>query len=164
MTVKKKKEPETVTTSYVARILGLQKRSVQDQTSAGVIPKVGFNQYILEDAVQAYIKYLKDRIPGNRSGDLTHTGISDQRFRKEKMLADRAEIELLKDQEALLPAEEVERGLVDLLILLKTKLRNIPERVAMQLAGEIPEQLIKDTVLEEIDLCLEELSQGMKDK
>ena len=80
------------------------------------------------------------------------------------MLADRAEIELLKDQQALLPSDEVERELVSLLLLLKTKLRNIPERVAMQLAGEIPEDLIKKIVLEEIDICLDELSKGMSDK
>jgi phage terminase Nu1 subunit (DNA packaging protein) len=157
------KKPETVSTAYVARIVGLTKRQVQEHASSGVIPKLDHNKYNLEIAVQGYIRWLKDRIPGNRSGSITHSEINDHRARKEKHLADRAELELLRDQKAVLDRDQVERETTELLVLLKTQLRNIPGRVAMQLAGEIPEQEIKRIVLSEVDICLRELAKGVSE-
>ena len=112
-------EQPTYKTAVIAKLLMLTTRRVQELSSNGTIPKVANNKYHLGPAIQGYITYLKDMIPGNRAQP-SNTKINDFKARKAESDAENSEIDLAQKKGELLVAKEVEAEIANVMILFKT--------------------------------------------
>lgn len=150
-------------TATIAQLLLMDVRNVQKLGDKGVFKKHGRNKWDLQQCVQGYIEYLKNQIPGNASGSLGHAEINVYKVETAKNKAEVSKIELMEKKKELLLASEVENELKNLLLLFKTNMRNIAERVAVELADDgVDDEHVRVVVQREIDDCLLELSKGIK--
>ena len=94
----------------------------------------------------------------NAIGD-THSVDSDE-LKQRKLAAETsiAEIEAAKARGEVIELEAITKVITDDYMTLKQRLRQIPQRLAPLVVGETDELLVKQTISEEIDDALTELS------
>jgi phage terminase Nu1 subunit (DNA packaging protein) len=88
--------------------------------------------------------------------------VDSEELKRRKLAAETAiaEIEAAKARGEVLELEAVAKVITDDYITIKQRLRQIPQRIAPLIVGEIDEALIKNMMIEEIDDVLTELSNG----
>lgn len=137
----------------IAKLLMLTERRVQQLAKDGVIPKAERGRYELAPAVQAYIRFLQERVAGN-AGQASvdyHT----EKARKIKAEADIAEIEAAKLRGEVVEADEVKRAWLVILGEVRAQLIGpVPTRIGARLIGVTEEAQIKSVVKDEISLAM----------
>tara|TARA_R110002110_G_scaffold12120_4_gene57606 strand:- start:137 stop:667 length:531 start_codon:yes stop_codon:yes gene_type:complete len=148
-----KKASHTLET--MARLCDLSKRRVQQLVAEGVIPKNDEGRYYLEEAIPAYIKFLKDKSikPGI---------ISLDKVRARKTLADAemAEIDLSVRRGELVEVKDVLRDWLEQIGSCKSKLLNIPSKLAPIVAVEDSNSVCQSLIEVQIHEALNELSES----
>ena len=142
----------------IAKLLLISERRVQQLTKEGVIPKADRGRYELAPAVQGYIRYLADRnlkVDGKEIIDF-----NAERARKLRAEADIAELEAARKRSEVATVSQVQRSVENAFAEVRANMRNIPSRLATQIVGEMNETVLKEKMLDEIDLALSALSEG----
>ncbi|MCP4049881.1 MAG: hypothetical protein GY730_04160 [bacterium] len=149
----------TVSTQELSSILTLTERRISMLTKEGVLSKKAKGKYELKKSVGDYIKYLKNRMPGNASMT-KNIDYNIEKARKTKAEADIAEMEAAKMAAELVPAEDIKFEWANLVTEVCIRIRNIPTRVVSLIVGELEERRIKEILLNEIDLALTSIANG----
>lgn len=155
--------PEKATKKDLAQLFGLTVKRIEQLVQDGIITGDGGNpaKYPLVDTVRGYTKYLSGKAYGrdkkNANADLEKEKLAAE-VRMKEAKAEMAELELKELDGELHRASDVEEILTDHVIMLRSALRALPGRLAVDLAGThtAPEQA--DRVKKEIDHLLDILS------
>lgn len=137
----------------LARLLMVSPRRVQQLAADGTIPKPSRGSYDLTLSVQGYIRFLQSHAAGNAS-QVKDKDYHAAKARKMSAEADLAEMEAAKMRADLVPADAVRSHLVQVATEVKTRILNVPQRVAPTLQGETDERKIKATLTEELTQAL----------
>lgn len=143
--------------SFIAKLLLVSERRVQQLAAEGVIQKAERGGYALAPSVQGYIKFLQER---SLRSDQAPIDYHAEKARLTKAQADKAEIESAQMSGDVVNLEQVERSLSNLFAEIRTSIRNIPDRVVSSLIGMTNEREFKNILTQEIDLALNALSES----
>ena len=137
----------------IAKLLDLSERHVRRLVSDGVlIRNDGKNGKYPITNVTLYVKYLRERAFGTATGE---TDIHTEKLRIARTTADKNEIELERIKESLIDVETVLKTWDELVYNIKSKLLNLPSKIAHQIIGveDYPtaENLLKKEVYEALD-------------
>lgn len=149
----------TYPVKVIAKLLMMTERRVQQLTKEGVIPKQDRGRYELAPTVQAYIRYLQDRIAGR-----TEDGSNDWSAARAKhmaMKAELAEIELKKARAEVIAADEVKRAWAAILGEVRAGLLGTtPVRIAQLVQGVTDSTELKRLVKTEIEDAMRAISKA----
>ena len=151
--------PSEVSTSALARLLGIGDRRVQQLEREGVLEKGGRGRWPLVRSVKAYIASLEARIPGpaTKAGSVD---IKRENARLLKARADREEVAAARELGAVVDAGDVERAWTTLATEVSSTLMNaVPGRAAARLVGLDDETAIKAVIADEMRLALRDLAE-----
>lgn len=145
-------------TSFMARLFMVTERRVQQLTKEKVLPQVARGKYDIVPTIQAYVRYLNERI---RSGD--DADLQRERALLTKAQREKAELELAALKGEMHRGEDVMAVWTENVANCRARLLAIPAKSAPSLfaarsVGEIQEQL-KAAVYEALDE-LSEYSKG----
>ena len=138
------KDP-TYPVEFFGRLFNLTPRRVQQLASDGVIPKAGHGEYPLLASVQGYVKFLQERV----SGDRKEEGWRDERARLAKEQADRVALENARERGVLVYAQHVEDATASACASLSGDLDGLAGRLATTLAGIDDPALVRAELLHE---------------
>lgn len=117
----------TFEVKVIARLLMLDERRIQQLAAQGYIPKAERGRYGLVDAVQGYIKYLKEHGRDSSRGQ--------EHSRLARAQATKVEMENYRRMGELQTTAQVEETTQGLVVMMKTSLEGMPSRLASELAG-----------------------------
>ena len=142
----------------IAKLLMLTDRRVQQLAKEGIIPKGERGRYELAPVVQAYIRYLQDRVAGD-PGEGTHDwGAARAKHMSAK--ADLAELELMKARSEVIDATEVKRAWQILLGEVRAGLIGAtPARISQALRGVSDDKAVKRIVKDELAAAMKAISE-----
>ena len=144
-----------VTTSDLARVLGLSDRRIRQLHQEEVLKQVTRGNFRLTEAVQAYIKFIQ-------SGGNTET--SQLNFKDERTLLTRAqrvreEIELDLLKKVGHRGEDIKILPVPILSAFRSRCLAIPQKAAPLVAGKTEVTEIQTIIKKEVNDALKELSE-----
>lgn len=140
---------KTVIIAELADILNLSERRIYQLVEEKLIPKESKGRYELKTVIQSYIKYLQQLASSKGSS-------SEQKESKSRLLkaqADKAELELEALKGKYIETTEVEFEWSNLLLAFRSKMLNMPSKLASLLAGAGSdfaklEQILEDEIYE----------------
>lgn len=153
---------DTVSTAELSNFLGIHRRTIQEWVSSGCpvahrakLGDRGGHQFVPRDVMN----WLKERAVYEATGGNDPELMSAEEAKRRKLTAEAGlqEIELAKKKATVVDIEEMYRAKAEENAELRTNMRNIPSRVAMQCVGET-EKEIHRIILEEIDIALRALA------
>jgi phage terminase Nu1 subunit (DNA packaging protein) len=136
--------------SDIAKILSLSERRVQQLVKEGILPTPTDGSYHLSGCVEAYQQYLmKKQLTKNGSS----TDLATEKLRLLKAQADKAELELEALKGKYIEVTEVEFEWSNLLLAFRSKMLNMPSKLACTLAAAGSdfaklEQILEDEIYE----------------
>jgi len=145
----------TVPLETISRLLDVSPRRVNQLTKEGILPKTERGRYELVPVVRAYIKFLRNKAVNSDVGEGDYSS-----FRTKKMKADSelAEMEVRKALNNFIDKDLILKGWTEIVGAMKSKLIAIPSIIAPQLAVEAEVGTIRQILSNQINECLEELS------
>lgn len=150
---------DMISSEEVARIIGKDKRTVQNLAKQGILTceKSGRkNLYDLHVVIKEYCDYLAKSTKRKISSMEDEKMAEDIRIKKAK--ADMAELELHELKGSLHAAEDVEEMTMDLVMVIRSSFLALPGRVASELAELGNASDISEKLKEEIYDILKDLS------
>ena len=148
----------TVSSSVMARALGVTDRQIRNLADEGVLVKSGHGKYNLIESVANYIRNLKatKELKSNQPKEIDY---EKEKAKHEKIKMEISEIELRKLKQEIHEAEDVERVMNDMIAYFKAKIMTIPTKLAPQLVNLGRAIDIQEILSEECRLALGELSE-----
>lgn len=104
-------------------------------------------------------KWREDDVVSRAIGDTKGTGEDELKIRKLAAETTIQEVAAAKARRDVADIEEVERTLANIFAVFRSRVRRIPERSVMRIIGDTDEARIKSVLLDEIDGCLNLLSE-----
>lgn len=144
------------TQAECARHLDLSERRFRELVDETVITPADRGSYSIDDVRLQYIRHLRETAAG-RGGSEAQEAKAGSDARRAAALADKAEIDVAEMRRELIPAEQIADAINAAVMIMKTRVRSVPTKVAPQIGA-------KDIVLAEriirvaIDEALDELS------
>ncbi|MCO6052329.1 hypothetical protein NGM99_21295 [Mesorhizobium sp. RP14(2022)] len=124
----------TYPVATIAKLLLLTERRVQQLTREGMLPRADRGRYELAPVVQAYVRYLRDRmLPGET--EPTHDDFQRARARRTAAEATLAEMRAAEMRTELIPAQDVREVLASVIVRVRSKLLSLPPKLAPQVLG-----------------------------
>nr|WP_302142429.1 hypothetical protein [uncultured Schaedlerella sp.] len=147
----------TVSAAVLGDLLGVSERRVRQRAEEGIMVRASKGRYKLVDSVKNYILTLKLEVAGV-SAELAEGEIN---LEEEKGLHERvkrhiSELKLQIMKGEVHKAEDVEAVMLDMLAAFKTRVMNIPSKVAPLLENR-DAAYIKDRLISEVTEALNEL-------
>lgn len=148
---------QTLTVDQIAKLLLIDPRRVQQLVQQGWIPKAVRGQYELIPSLQGYIRFMQNSVQRRGPQDLVmqekqlDIDNKTENLRKKRMDNDLRE-------KNLLPADQVDKVVGDLLSNLKTRFMNITGRVVVKLDGLTDRHEIHEIVHTEVCDALQDVS------
>tara|TARA_R100001244_G_scaffold86659_1_gene66143 strand:+ start:570 stop:1136 length:567 start_codon:yes stop_codon:yes gene_type:complete len=144
------------TISTIAKLLDLSERHVRRLVEEGVLVKSGGknSRYPITN-VTFYIRYLRERAYGKT---LSVTDLHTEKIRIAKNTADKTEIELKQLKNTIVETDQVLNLWTELVSNVKTKLLNLPSKLAHQVVGLENYKDAENLLNKEIYETLNELS------
>ena len=149
-------------TQVIAKIFGVSTRRVEQLKTEGIIKGEGKpTKYDLLPTIQAYIKYLSDKANGREKREAM-AKLEEEKLSSEvaikKSKAEVAKLELKELQGKMHRAEDVEAIFTDLVLTVRGLLLAVPNKIAVDLAGEHTAAEQAETVKKEIYYILNQLT------
>lgn len=146
----------------IAKIFGVTTRRIQQLKDEGIIKGSGKpTKYDLLPTIQAYIKYLSDKANGREKKE-TMAQLEEDKLRSEVAIkeskAEIARLELKEIQGKMHKAEDVEAIFTDHALFLRGLLLAMPNKLAVDLAGEHSAAEQAETVKREVYYILDNLA------
>jgi phage terminase Nu1 subunit (DNA packaging protein) len=145
---------QTITGQQLAGILGLSVGRIHQLVKERVITKEKRNCYVLETAIQDYIKYQAGK---NSGGYSKGEGYQEEKARLTKLQADKAHLEVETISGNLVPADDVARRWYQTITNTKNRLLTVPSKAAPIVASETEAGIVQDIIDDLVREALEEL-------
>lgn len=149
----------TVSASVLGQIFGVTNRRIRQMAEEGIIVRVSKGRYNLMESVKNYILSLKLAADSagceNPDGELN---IEEEKALHERVKRHISELKLQTMKGELHKAEDVKRVMSDMLTSFKTRMMNIPSKVAPSLEDR-KAGYIKESITKEITEALNELKE-----
>ena len=136
-----------VTATDLAKLIHLSHQRIRILVDEGVLERGPMDTFRAIDTCQAYVKYLRNQSRRNSGKD-----------RMTNAKAQMAELDLQAREGTLVPMEEVERLLADMVLRFRSRIRAIPSRLAPMCAPETDVRKIHELCETFHDEALEELA------
>ena len=149
--------PATYPVATIAKLLMLTDRRVQQLVQEGHLPKAERGRYELVPVVQAYVRYLRERVLGGGIEDGAG-GRPDDKKRLMKARADIAEFEAARLAEELVPVDEVTKEWAELVSRFRARCLSIAPKAAAMVANEVATEACHDIIETFVHEALAELS------
>lgn len=147
----------TVSAAVLGNIFGVTDRRIRQMAEEGIIVRVAKGRYNLVESVKNYILSLKLAVDSagsdNPDGELN---IEEEKALHERVKRHISELKLQTMKGELHKAEDVRRVMTDMLSSFKTRLMNVPAKVAPVLEDR-DAGYIKDRLTAEVTEVLNEL-------
>ena len=140
---------EQVTDTTLAKLAGVSARRIRQLSETGILERATRGRYALGPSLQALIDNAAD----------TASELQRARTRLVQAQADIAETEARERMGEVVRLDVLTENLSDLFAIIKTNLRNVPNRLSASIVGETDERRIKTEMLREIDECLVTLAE-----
>lgn len=154
----------TVGVERVAQALNLTERRVQQLAKEG-LPKEHRGQYDPIKCMYWYIRYLQTALERKSVPTLDgrYAGENDQRVRLLSAEANLKELALAKKRGDLILIAEVDKMVIELLLITKARIMAVASRVAPELVGETSRVMIQARIEKAIREALAHLAKGGSD-
>lgn len=147
----------TVSVGVMANIFSLSERRVRQMAEEGIVVRASKGRYKLVESLKNYTLALKLSAEGanvdNPDGEIN---IDEEKALHERIKRHISELNLHVMMGSLHKAEDVERVMMDMLASFKTRIMNIPSKVAPALENR-DTAYIKDRLMKEVLEVLNEL-------
>lgn len=147
----------TVSVSVMANMFSLSERRIRQMAEEGIVVRAAKGRYKLVESLKNYTLALKLSAEGanvdNPDGEIR---IDEEKALHERIKRHISELKLQVMRGELHKAEDVERIMMDMLASFKTRMMNIPSKVAPALENR-DTAYIKDRLMKEILEVLNEL-------
>jgi phage terminase Nu1 subunit (DNA packaging protein) len=150
-------ESLTVSASVLADLLNVTERRVRQLAEEGIFTRVAKGRYNLPESIKTYLNMLKmekDIIGSNAPGEIE---LETERAIKTRVERKQAEIKLALMKGQVHKASDVEQVMVDMLTSFRTRLLNIPAKLAPILVDRKETGYIKEMITAEMIEVLNEL-------
>jgi phage terminase Nu1 subunit (DNA packaging protein) len=144
---------QTCTTDFIAKLFMITERRVQQLTKEKILPQIARGQYDLMSTIQAFIRYLNERIKNGDDADLLK-----ERALLTKAQRETAELELAVMRGELHKCDDVMRVWTENVVNCRSRLLAVPTKVAPILAEIGDAQNIQAILKEAINEALDELT------
>ncbi|MDF2596613.1 MAG: hypothetical protein K0R69_2954 [Clostridia bacterium] len=152
-------ESLTVSASVLADLLGVTERRVRQLAGEGIFTRAAKGRYNLPESIKTYINMIKmekDIMGSTTAGDLD---LETERAIKTRVERKQAEIKLALMKGEVHKAYDVQQVMADMLISFRTRLLNIPAKLAPILVARAEAGSIKDIISNEVVEVLNELKE-----
>lgn len=149
----------TVSASVLADLLGVTERRVRQLAEEGIFTRASKGRYNLPESIKTYINMIKmekDIIGSTTAGELD---LETERAIKTRVERKQAEIKLALMKGEVHKASDVQQVMMDMLTSFRTRLLNIPSKLAPILVARNEAGNIKDIVTNEVIELLNELKE-----
>ncbi|WP_297292572.1 hypothetical protein [Oceanicoccus sp.] len=134
-------------------------RRVAQLVQEGVMFKVGRDEYLQDDSIRGYIKFLQDR----STSTVTNHDLNEERARLTHHQANKTEIEEALLNKKVLLKTDVDAEVMGMLGQFRTRLISMPMRVAQVALSAESLHEIEKVCRAEIYAALDELKEGLAD-
>lgn len=148
----------TVSGSVIAKILNVTDRRIRQYAEEGIIDKAARGRYSLVSSIQKYIAFMKASkdIESSKQGNALN--YDDEKAMHEKIKREIAEITLAKIKGEVHEAKDVKIVMEHMLSNFRSRLLNVPSKLAPILLARDNISVIQSMIEKEITEVLEELS------
>ena len=158
-TSEKKPSVLEVTESELAETLGLSDRRIRVLANDGIIFKTKPGRYDLKKSVNGYINYIRDTKKEEKQGiDKIKLAREAEGLMHDKLKKRKTELQILQMEKELLFTKDVISMWTDFATMVKSKLLNIPTKLAPQLTGIDDTLVIKKAITAEVTEALNEIA------
>ncbi len=130
----------------IANLWNLTERRIQQLAKDGIIPKADRGKYDLVACTRAYISYLRDRAEGSAGDGASY---HEHRSSLTAAKAEREALGLAKLKGEVLPFEDVQLVINEMMAVLTSSMDGLGGRLAGVLAGMTDPAEIRKTILHE---------------
>lgn len=120
----------TVSASVLGNILSVKDRRIRQMAVEGIMVRAAKGRYKLVESLKNYILTLKLAAEGVTTEDLDEINIEEEKALHERVKRHISELKLQTMKGELHKAEDVEAVMMDMLVAFKTRVMNIPSKVA----------------------------------
>ncbi len=141
------------TQAECARHLDMSERRFRELIDEGVIDAADRGSYSLDDVRLQYIRNLRETAAG-RAGAESQEAKALSDARRAAALADKAEIDVAEMRRELIPADQISDAINAAVMIMKTKVRAVPTKVAPQIGAKdivAAERVIRVAIDEALD-------------
>ena len=158
-TSEKKPSVLEVTESELAETLGLSDRRIRVLANDGIIFRTKPGRYDLKKSVNGYINYIRDTKKEEKQGiDKVKLAREAEGLMHDKLKKRKTELQILQMEKELLVTKDVIAMWTDFATMVKSKLLNIPTKLAPQLTGIEDTLVIKKAITAEVTEALNEIA------
>ncbi|MHC1747447.1 MAG: hypothetical protein AB9856_03545 [Cellulosilyticaceae bacterium] len=149
----------TVSASVLADLLGVTDRRVRQLAEEGIFIRVSKGRYNLPESIKTYINMLKMEQDIVNAGAADGLDLETERAIKTRVERKQAEIKLALMKGEVHKAAEVEQVMTDMLTSFRTRLLNVPAKLAPILVSRSEMGHIKNLITNEVIEVLNELKE-----
>lgn len=147
----------TVAASVLADLLGVTDRRIRQLAEEGVLHRVTKGRYSLPISIKNYLKMLRMEDTLKNDGEPDELDLEKERAIHERIKRHQSEIKLAAMKGTVHRAEDVEQVMTDMLTAFRTRLLNVPSKLAPTLVGRESAGEIREIITNEIVEVLGEL-------
>lgn len=147
----------TVSASVLGDLLGVTDRRVRQLADEGIFLKVSNGRYILADSIKSYITMLKVQNDINNSEDGDGIDLEKEKAIHERIKRQQSELKLALMKGEMHKSDNVKKVMIDMLTSFRTRILNLPSKVAPMLVARNEAGFIKDMLMKEVVEVLNEL-------
>ena len=148
-----------VTEIELAEMLGLSDRRIRVLANEGIVFKTKPARYDLKKSVNGYINFIKDTKKEEKQGiDKVKLAREAEGLMHDKLKKRKTELQVMQMEKELLFTKDVITIWTDFATMVKTKLLNIPTKLAPQIVGIEDATIIKKTITAEVTEALNEIA------
>ena len=148
---------ELVSSKIVAKVLGISSRRVQQLTEDGIFEKEKRGQYNIAKTVQAFVAYKTGESKLEKKAREGGYDAERTLLTRTKRMIEENKLKIMNGE--LHRSNTVKAVMNRMLNNFKSKLQALPLKVAPKVLGETNLLVIQDTLLDEVNECLTELSE-----
>lgn len=159
-----KKRPEdigeiVVNTDTLAKLFGFTRQRINQLGKEGILEKQAPGRWPLMKNVQRYIDYLRTGAKDSEEEDEAKVKYWEEKALHERARREIAEIKLAKLKNQMHDAADVEFVMTNMLVTFRNRILAIPDKLAPRLLGVKNLYEISETIRQELQEALMELSE-----
>ena len=146
----------TVSATILAEIIGVSDRRIRQLADEGVLVRVSKGRYNLKDSMKNYILNLRIAVDKGEDYDKDQS-LEEIKAQHEKVKMHMSQLKLASMQGEIHKSSDVERVMMDMLSSFRTRLLNLPPKIAPLLVMRDNTDWIRGSLNKEILEVLKEL-------
>lgn len=148
-----------VTEAELSEYLNLSGRRIRTLATEGVVVKTKAGRYDLKKSVSGYVDFIKDTKKEEKQGiDKVRLARESEGLMHDKIKKRKTELQVMQLEKTMLLTEDVVDIWADFAAMVKSKLLNIPTKLAPQLTDIEDVNTIKKAIATEVSEALNEIA------